>query len=128
MSAAIQPYKLLVHEMVYETLAGSNRAERAALFRFFRRLGNNPFMPHDHQETVENFPLVFKLVGPRLFLYRVDHVLREIRVLMTAMRIEPDTGNVAGGPRPADAPIHRSPTTHAAFPTKHKAGKEDAKE
>jgi mRNA-degrading endonuclease RelE of RelBE toxin-antitoxin system len=72
------PYHLYLHGRIYEDLAKFPRTERNALISFFRRLGEDPFQPHDYVEIVEGAEVSVKIAGRHAVLYRVDHAVKEI--------------------------------------------------
>jgi hypothetical protein len=109
------PYQLQLHQLVYETLAGSSRPDRARLFAFFHNLGDQPHQPHDRVENVSGFDFNLKLVGQFAFLYCVDHPRQQIRVAMSATRIAPNPPAASAAPAPSASSARRSPRTRAAF-------------
>jgi hypothetical protein len=77
----MSPYQLYLHGRAYETLASFSAAERKTPISLFHRLANDPFQPRDYAELAEGFDVSVMLMGRHAILYRVDHAVKEIKIV-----------------------------------------------
>jgi hypothetical protein len=74
-------YRPYVSLEILDSIRAIRGKRREEILRYFRSLGQNPFMPGDFQITIAEREVQVKVFGKYSVYFWVDHAVREVRII-----------------------------------------------